>query len=165
MSCFDRQPPCSTKARGPCSALVRCRSGYYLQPQTQPDLIRHRRMTRSANPPADCVLEPSTGGSQLRQVLFLEDGIGSEQLRAFVEAGLQAMGRLGTIERLLSNTTNRFKATLLAVDRLKAFLLDLRSCFSLEVDDITGTEQSQAESTRLLGVGSYQFASMEMPSR
>ena len=113
----------------------------------------------------------------MRPVLFLEDGIGSEQLRAFVEAGLQAMGRLGTIDGLLSNatnrsnatnhskTTNRSKATLLAVDRLKAFLLDLRSCFSLEVDDITGTDQSQAESTRLLGVGGYQFASMEMPSR
>jgi len=38
------------------------------------------------------------GGSQLRVVLFLEDGIRSDQLRALVEAGVQAIGRLGAID-------------------------------------------------------------------
>jgi len=44
------------------------------------------------------------------------------------------------LDELLSNATNRSKATLLAVDILKAFLLDLRSEFALEVYGITGNE-------------------------
>jgi predicted phosphodiesterase len=44
------------------------------------------------------------------------------------------------LDELLSNATNRSKATLLAVDILKAFLLDLRSAFQLEVYGITGNE-------------------------
>jgi predicted phosphodiesterase len=43
-------------------------------------------------------------------------------------------------DELLSNATNRSKATLLAVDILRAFLLDLRSQFRLEVYGITGNE-------------------------
>jgi predicted phosphodiesterase len=44
------------------------------------------------------------------------------------------------LDELLSNATNRSKATLLAVDILRAFLLDLRSAFSLEIYGITGNE-------------------------
>jgi len=44
------------------------------------------------------------------------------------------------LDELLSNATNRSKATLLAVDILRAFLLDLRSEFSLEIYGITGNE-------------------------
>jgi predicted phosphodiesterase len=44
------------------------------------------------------------------------------------------------LDELLSNATNRSKATLLAVDILRAFLLDLRSEFTLEVYGITGNE-------------------------
>ncbi len=44
------------------------------------------------------------------------------------------------LDELLSNATNRSKATLLAVDILRAFLLDLRSEFELEVYGITGNE-------------------------
>lgn len=44
------------------------------------------------------------------------------------------------LDELLSNATNRSKATLLAVDILRAFLLDLRSEFALEVYGITGNE-------------------------
>ena len=44
------------------------------------------------------------------------------------------------LDELLSNATNRSKATLLAVDILRAFLLDLRSQFELEVYGITGNE-------------------------
>jgi len=43
-------------------------------------------------------------------------------------------------DELLSNATNRSKATLLAVDILRAFLLDLRSQFRREVYGITGNE-------------------------
>jgi predicted phosphodiesterase len=44
------------------------------------------------------------------------------------------------LDELLSNATNRSKATLLAVDILRAFLLDLRQQFELEVYGITGNE-------------------------
>ena len=44
------------------------------------------------------------------------------------------------LDELLSNATNRSQATLLAVDILRAFLLDLRSQFQLEVYGITGNE-------------------------
>lgn len=44
------------------------------------------------------------------------------------------------LDELLSNATNRSKATLLAVDILRAFLLDLRSEFTLEIYGITGNE-------------------------
>ena len=44
------------------------------------------------------------------------------------------------LDELLSNATNRSKATLLAVDILRAFLLDLRSEFAVEVYGITGNE-------------------------
>ncbi len=44
------------------------------------------------------------------------------------------------LDELLSNATNRSKATLLAVDILRAFLLDLRSEFCLEIYGITGNE-------------------------
>jgi hypothetical protein len=44
------------------------------------------------------------------------------------------------LDELLSNATNRSKPTLLAVDILRAFLLDLRSEFTLEVYGITGNE-------------------------
>jgi hypothetical protein len=44
------------------------------------------------------------------------------------------------LDELLSNATNRSKATLLAVDILRAFLLDLRSQFRIEVYGITGNE-------------------------
>ncbi|MFN9646836.1 MAG: hypothetical protein ACK55C_01400, partial [bacterium] len=44
------------------------------------------------------------------------------------------------LDELLSNATNRSKATLLAVDILRAFLLDLRSEFNLEIYGITGNE-------------------------
>ncbi len=44
------------------------------------------------------------------------------------------------LDELLSNVTNRSKATLLAVDILRAFLLDLRSEFELEIYGITGNE-------------------------
>ena len=44
------------------------------------------------------------------------------------------------LDELLSNATNRSKATLLAVDILRAFLLDLRQQFELEVYAITGNE-------------------------
>ena len=44
------------------------------------------------------------------------------------------------LDELLSNATNRSKATLLAVDILRAFLLDLRSQFRLEIYGITGNE-------------------------
>jgi predicted phosphodiesterase len=44
------------------------------------------------------------------------------------------------LDELLSNATNRSKATLLAADILRAFLLDLRSQFELEVYGITGNE-------------------------
>ena len=44
------------------------------------------------------------------------------------------------LDELLSNATNRSKATLLAVDILRAFLLDLRSEFELEIYGITGNE-------------------------
>jgi len=44
------------------------------------------------------------------------------------------------LDELLSNATNRSRATLLAVDILRAFLLDLRSEFTLEVYGITGNE-------------------------
>ena len=44
------------------------------------------------------------------------------------------------LDELLSNATNRSKATLLAVDILRAFLLDLRSEFQLEIYGITGNE-------------------------
>ena len=44
------------------------------------------------------------------------------------------------LDELLSNATNRSKATLLAADILRAFLLDLRSDFHLEVYGITGNE-------------------------
>ena len=44
------------------------------------------------------------------------------------------------LDELLSNATNRSKATLLAVDILRAFLLDLRSQFALEIYGITGNE-------------------------
>jgi predicted phosphodiesterase len=44
------------------------------------------------------------------------------------------------LDELLSNATNRSRATLLAVDILRAFLLDLRSEFALEVYGITGNE-------------------------
>jgi predicted phosphodiesterase len=44
------------------------------------------------------------------------------------------------LDELLSNATNRSKATLLAVDILRAFLLDLRSEFALEIYGITGNE-------------------------
>ena len=44
------------------------------------------------------------------------------------------------LDELLSNATNRSKATLLAVDILRAFLLDLRSEFELEIYAITGNE-------------------------
>jgi hypothetical protein len=44
------------------------------------------------------------------------------------------------LDELLSNVTNRSRATLLAADILRAFLLDLRSCFQLEVYGITGNE-------------------------
>jgi len=44
------------------------------------------------------------------------------------------------LDELLSNATNRSKATLLAVDILRSFLLDLRSQFRIEVYGITGNE-------------------------
>jgi predicted phosphodiesterase len=44
------------------------------------------------------------------------------------------------LDELLSNATNRSRATLLAADILRAFLLDLRSAFPLEVYGITGNE-------------------------
>ena len=44
------------------------------------------------------------------------------------------------LDELLSNATNRSKATLLAVDILRAFLLDLRSELAVEVYGITGNE-------------------------
>jgi predicted phosphodiesterase len=44
------------------------------------------------------------------------------------------------LDELLSNATNRSKATLLAADILRAFLLDLRSQFQLEIYGITGNE-------------------------
>ena len=44
------------------------------------------------------------------------------------------------LDELLSNSTNRSRATLLAVDILRAFLLDLREQFELEVYGITGNE-------------------------
>ncbi|MCP9793535.1 hypothetical protein [Vulcanococcus limneticus] len=44
------------------------------------------------------------------------------------------------LDELLSNATNRSKATLLAVDILRAFLLDLRSDLAVEVYGITGNE-------------------------
>ena len=44
------------------------------------------------------------------------------------------------LDELLSNATNRSKATLLAVDILKAFLLDLRTELAVEVYGITGNE-------------------------
>ena len=44
------------------------------------------------------------------------------------------------LDELMSNSTNRSKATLLAVDILKGFLLDLREQFELEVYGITGNE-------------------------
>ena len=44
------------------------------------------------------------------------------------------------LDELLSNATNRSKATLLAVDILRAFLLDLREQFEIEVYGITGNE-------------------------
>jgi predicted phosphodiesterase len=44
------------------------------------------------------------------------------------------------LDELLSNATNRSMATLLAVDILRAFLLDLRQQFELEVYGITGNE-------------------------
>ena len=44
------------------------------------------------------------------------------------------------LDELLSNATNRSKATLLAVDILRAFLLDLRQQFELEVYGITGND-------------------------
>jgi hypothetical protein len=45
------------------------------------------------------------------------------------------------LDELLSNATNRSKATLLAVDIPQAFLLDLRSAFRVEVYGITGNER------------------------
>jgi predicted phosphodiesterase len=44
------------------------------------------------------------------------------------------------LDELLSNATNRSRATLLAVDILQAFLLDLREQFEIEVYGITGNE-------------------------
>ena len=44
------------------------------------------------------------------------------------------------LDELMSNSTNRSKATLLAVDILKSFLLDLREQFEIEVYGITGNE-------------------------
>jgi predicted phosphodiesterase len=44
------------------------------------------------------------------------------------------------LDELLSNSTNRSRATLLAVDILRAFLLDLREQFAVEVYGITGNE-------------------------
>ena len=44
------------------------------------------------------------------------------------------------LDELLSNSTNRSRATLLAVDILRAFLLDLRAQFEVEVYGITGNE-------------------------
>jgi predicted phosphodiesterase len=44
------------------------------------------------------------------------------------------------LDELLSNATNRSKATLLAADILRAFLLDLRQEFAIEVYGITGNE-------------------------
>ena len=44
------------------------------------------------------------------------------------------------LDELLSNATNRSRATLLAVDILQAFLLDLRQQFEIEVYGITGNE-------------------------
>lgn len=44
------------------------------------------------------------------------------------------------LDELLSNATNRSKATLLAVDILRAFLLDLRTDLAVEVYGITGNE-------------------------
>jgi predicted phosphodiesterase len=50
------------------------------------------------------------------------------------------------LDELLSNATNRSKATLLAADILRAFLLDLRTQFQIEVYGITGNESRvQAE--------------------
>jgi predicted phosphodiesterase len=44
------------------------------------------------------------------------------------------------LDELLSNSTNRSQATLLAADILRAFLLDLREQFQVEVYGITGNE-------------------------
>ncbi|MHA3959618.1 MULTISPECIES: hypothetical protein [unclassified Vulcanococcus] len=44
------------------------------------------------------------------------------------------------LDELLSNATNRSKATLCAVDILRAFVLDLREQFEIEVYGITGNE-------------------------
>jgi predicted phosphodiesterase len=44
------------------------------------------------------------------------------------------------LDELLSNATNRSRATLLAADILRAFLLDLHSAFPVEVYGITGNE-------------------------
>ena len=44
------------------------------------------------------------------------------------------------LDELLSNATNRSRATLLAADILRAFLLDLHTAFPVEVYGITGNE-------------------------